>query len=628
MEYADGGDLSAALRRRKDESPTLGFTTDDSLAILAQVLQALQHMHAKRVLHRDIKAQNIFLTASGLVKLGDFGVSKVLEQTAGAAQTVIGTPSYFAPEVCESKPYGSKADIWSLGVVLYELLSLKQPFQAHNIAALVIRIITQEPPPLPETCGQHVQELVSCTLRKLPEERPAASELLNRQEVRRRVGARFQPFGAVSPSMSSRKSSKTAKGFKTEVLAQEASRKVAAWACHPLTTEQELDGSSRFETGAAGHGRDALDDLLQGTNYGSSAAAGTRTLGVSRREHRALPTEPIAQSGMLEELQRNREQARLNRARVEGPHAGSAISSNGFAGFGGFDHSPSHHLLVPGSFPANGSRPGSNAGSRPGSNASSRPGSGHSSRGGCSRPSTPGDGGGLGSIARLSKGVTSDESRFPSRPSSSTGFGAAPSSSSRPCTGYGSGAALHPAPDRTHLKPPSSPERWTSSRPSPLAAIGRQEADSGPKKDLQGDMDFGNRFAWATKFLDAPLDQPLWSGTEVSIADKRKDGLQKLYHDLSQLSDDSFGSKATTKLPAQANNTVRHSSRESESFSFKGDPYANDGKDFSESWGSPGSEGCDFTETWGAAQAVTGGASPPPEVTISNQDMLAAALQQ
>merc|ERR1719352_1685519 len=139
MEFADGGDLKGAIDERK--SLPGHFSEAEALQMFSQCCLALQHVHSRHILHRDLKSQNIFMTRAGVVKLGDFGIAKVLDNTHGEAVTMIGTPVYLAPEVCDSRPYGMKADIWSLGVVLHEILALESPFRADNMAALLVKIL-------------------------------------------------------------------------------------------------------------------------------------------------------------------------------------------------------------------------------------------------------------------------------------------------------------------------------------------------------------------------------------------------------------------------------------------------------------------------------------------------------
>jgi len=193
MEFADAGDLATAIRQYREKKQR--FSETDATVIFVQCLMALQHIHRMHVLHRDIKGQNIFLTQAGAVKLGDFGIAKVVENTACQAQTAIGTPNYLAPEVCENSPYGNKADIWSIGVVLYELLALQHPFQAQNIAALVIRIVSAQPPELPDDYSASVREIVNCTLQKKHDNRPSADTLLNSPVLKCCVGKKFYVWG-------------------------------------------------------------------------------------------------------------------------------------------------------------------------------------------------------------------------------------------------------------------------------------------------------------------------------------------------------------------------------------------------------------------------------------------------
>ncbi|CAE8686510.1 unnamed protein product, partial [Polarella glacialis] len=118
------------------------------------------------------------------VKLGDFGIARVLDHTTSKAKTAVGTPYYASPEVCDSQPYGFKADVWAMGVVLHELMALEQPFKGPSLVALVLRIIQSEPAPLPDTYSEEARDVCLQALRKNPEERPSACQLLELPAVR------------------------------------------------------------------------------------------------------------------------------------------------------------------------------------------------------------------------------------------------------------------------------------------------------------------------------------------------------------------------------------------------------------------------------------------------------------
>ncbi|XP_031955572.1 serine/threonine-protein kinase Nek3 isoform X6 [Corvus moneduloides] len=123
MEYCDNGDLMQKIKHQGGNF----FPEDTILHWFVQMCLAVKHIHDKRVLHRDIKSKNVFLTQSGKVKLGDFGSARLLAHPMSYACTYVGTPYYVPPEIWESLPYNNKSDIWSLGCILYELCTLKHP---------------------------------------------------------------------------------------------------------------------------------------------------------------------------------------------------------------------------------------------------------------------------------------------------------------------------------------------------------------------------------------------------------------------------------------------------------------------------------------------------------------------
>ena len=98
MEYCEVGDLSFHIKKKLQKGEN--FTETEIFNWFVQLCLSLEYIHGRKVLHRDLKTQNIFLTGNNTVKLGDFGISKVLENTNGAAMTVVGTPYYMSPEVC------------------------------------------------------------------------------------------------------------------------------------------------------------------------------------------------------------------------------------------------------------------------------------------------------------------------------------------------------------------------------------------------------------------------------------------------------------------------------------------------------------------------------------------------
>lgn len=191
MEYADGGDLAAAVARRRTASRR--HHEREAMAIFVQLAMALDYIHQRRILHRDLKCQNVFLTRVGIVKLGDFGIARVLEAADSMAETRIGTPYYLPPEMCASRPYELKADIWCLGVVLYEVLALEVPFNAPSMAALVMKICETEPRPVPQVYSSDLRTLLVSMMAKRPEERPSSADIVALPHVRRGIAMLLLP---------------------------------------------------------------------------------------------------------------------------------------------------------------------------------------------------------------------------------------------------------------------------------------------------------------------------------------------------------------------------------------------------------------------------------------------------
>lgn len=138
-EYADLGDLSKIIKYQILSG--YYFCEEIILNWFTQLCFAIKYIHSKNILHRDLKLSNIFLTSKGNIKLGDFGIAKILTSKDDLAKTLVGTPYYLSPELCLKKPYNHKSDIWSLGCILYEMMYLKHAFEAESLGELVINIL-------------------------------------------------------------------------------------------------------------------------------------------------------------------------------------------------------------------------------------------------------------------------------------------------------------------------------------------------------------------------------------------------------------------------------------------------------------------------------------------------------
>ncbi len=179
MELLHGRSLAAALAEARRFSP------DRAIAVMRQILRGVGAAHAKGIIHRDLKPENIFIVEASTgdhVKLLDFGISKLLDDDATrltSTGAMVGTPLYMAPEQVRAEPVDRRVDLWACGVMLYEMLSGKPPFDGDNLIVLAKRIVETQPPKLKSLVDGLPPRLVAAverSLHKQPDDRFATAE--------------------------------------------------------------------------------------------------------------------------------------------------------------------------------------------------------------------------------------------------------------------------------------------------------------------------------------------------------------------------------------------------------------------------------------------------------------------
>ena len=183
MEFADRGDLYQKIVEHKKSAKF--FEETDIWRIFIQLVKGLKALHDLKILHRDLKSANVFLLSDGTAKLGDLNVSKVARRGLGYTQT--GTPYYASPEVWKDQPYDNKSDIWSLGCVLYEMITLRPPFRAQNMEGLYNKVIKGQFSRIPDRFSNELFEIVKLLIQINTDSRPSCDEILRNPIIQKRI---------------------------------------------------------------------------------------------------------------------------------------------------------------------------------------------------------------------------------------------------------------------------------------------------------------------------------------------------------------------------------------------------------------------------------------------------------
>ena len=184
MEFMGGGDLAGKIKYAQKNRTKI--PESQIWNYLIQILKGIKDLNINSIIHRDIKPANIFLSEDfKQIKIGDMNVSKVLKNRL--AETAIGTPYYLAPEIWERNAYDEKCDVYSLGCLIYELASLKHPFEARSTSDLHYKVKNKKIPNVPYNYSAELNYIVKKCLLKDPNKRPSAFELIDNNVLKRKV---------------------------------------------------------------------------------------------------------------------------------------------------------------------------------------------------------------------------------------------------------------------------------------------------------------------------------------------------------------------------------------------------------------------------------------------------------
>ncbi|KAM7168131.1 serine/threonine-protein kinase Nek1 isoform 4-T4 [Macrochelys suwanniensis] len=358
MDYCEGGDLFRRINAQKG----ILFSEDQIMDWFVQICLALKHVHDRKILHRDIKSQNIFLTKDGTIQLGDFGIARVLNSTVELARTCIGTPYYLSPEICQNKPYNNKSDIWALGCVLYEMCTLKHAFEAGNMKNLVLKIISGSFPPVSLHYSYDLRNLLSQLFKRNPRDRPSVNSILEKIFIAKRVERFLTPqliadefshkvFHKFDAHVAPVKRPAQGQIYASAVPAQKITKPAAKYGV-PLMIKKSGDASKKFhEKKPLAKFRQAHPTPMKKMNPGEERrkmfeeAAKKRRFELLEKEKRQRDQISLLKAEQMRRLEKERME-RINRAREQGWR--NVLSSGGsgevkapfFGGGGGVGPSP------------------------------------------------------------------------------------------------------------------------------------------------------------------------------------------------------------------------------------------------------------------------------------------------